>query len=239
VWDILGNMSRTRLIARAFSILAFVLVHSSAAQAQMLDRGWYFEVALGKATFKDVSTADLDALTRDFFDSFELPVQTLSSTRDDYERSYALLSGYRFSPYLAFEAGLFRLGAVQYAAAGSVSDAGTLLPASFNFSYRAKGVLIGGTATLPLGEYFELRGRAGITNSETRVRYFATVDGVAASDHFSESSQDFYYGAGVGFWIGQYYRIGADFLHHDKFGKAGGNGSTDVDNILLSFTYEY
>lgn len=219
--------------------MALVLLHLPAAQSQMLDRGWYFEAAVGKSSFKDVDTAGLDALTRDFFDSFELPVQTLGSTRSDYEHSYALISGYRFTPYLAVEAGLFRLGAVQYAATATVSDAGALLPASFNFSYRAKGVLIGGTATLPLGEYFELRGRAGITNSETRVRFFATVAGAPASDQYSESSQDFYYGAGVGFWLGQYYRIGADYLHHDGFGKASGNGSTDVDNLLLSISFQY
>ena len=232
-------MSRAGQIARTLGVLALALVAMPAAQAQMLDRGWYFELGLGKSSFKDVSTAGLDGLTRDFFDSFELPVQTLASTRDDYERSYALVSGYRFSPYFAFEAGLFRLGAVQYAASGTVNDAGTPLPASFNFSYRGKGVLVGGTATLPLGEYFELRGRAGITNSETRVRYFANVNGASVSDQFSESSQDFYYGAGVGLWIGQYYRIGADYMHHDGFGKASGNGSTDVDNLLVSISFQY
>jgi hypothetical protein len=215
------------------------LVAAPAAQAQMLDRGWYFELAAGKSSFKDVDNAGLDALTRDFFASFDLPVQTLASTRDDYERSYALLSGYRINPYFAVEAGFFRLGAVQYAATGTVSDAGTLRPASFNFSYRAKGVLIGGAGTLPLGEIFELRGRAGITNSETRVRFFATVDGNSVNDQYSESSQDFYYGAGAGLWLGQYYRVGVDYLHHDKFGKAGGNGSTDVDNLLLSLSYQY
>jgi hypothetical protein len=232
-------MSRAGLISRILGVLALALAAMPAAQAQMLDRGWYFEMALGKSSFKDVGTADLDVLTQAFFESFELPVQTLTSTRSDYERSYALLSGYRINPYFAFEAGLFRLGAVQYAATGTVSDAGTLLPASFNFSYRAKGVLIGGTATLPLGEFFELRGRAGITNSDTRGRFFAIVDGVSASDQYSESSQDFYYGAGVGFWLGQYYRIGADYMHHDKFGKASGNGSTDVDNLLVSISFQY
>ncbi len=238
LWDILCNMNTAR-ISRILVVLTLAFVQVPAVQAQMLDRGWYFEVGLGKSSFKDVSTPGLDALTRDFFDSYDLPVQTLTSTRSDYEHSYVLVSGYRITPYLAFEAGLFRLGAVQYAAAGTVSDEGALRPASFNFSYRAKGVMLGGTATLPLGEFFELRSRAGITNSDTRVRYYATVNGVSASDQFSESSQDFYYGAGAGLWLGQYYRIGVDYMHHAGFGKSSGNGSTDVDNLLLSISYQY
>lgn len=226
-------------VSRTLAILALAAAGTSVAQAQMFETGWYFEVALGKASFKDVTTADLDAVTRDFFDSFDLPVQTLTSTLSDTDRSYALTSGYRFNSFLSFEASYFRLGAFQYGSSGTVSEAGTVLPASFNFSYRAKGVLIGTAATLPVGEILELRGRAGIANSETRVRISATVDGQAVADQASESSQDVYFGVGAGIRVLEYYRVGVDWMRHSKVGKANGNGSTDVDNILLSFTYEY
>jgi len=226
-------------LSRTLGVLALAVVGTTAAQAQMLGPGWYFELAVGKASFRDVTTTDLDGVARDVFDSFELPVQTLSSTLSDTDRSYALTSGYRISPYLSFEASFFRLGAFQYGASGTVSDAGAILPASFRFTYRAKGVLLGAAATLPLGNYLDLRGRAGITNSETRVRIAATVDGQTVNDQFSESSQDFFYGVGVGIKVLEYYRLGVDWMRHDSFGKAGGNGSTDIDNVLMSFSYEY
>jgi OmpA-OmpF porin, OOP family len=209
------------------------------AQAQILEPGWYFELAVGKAKFKDVSAADIDGVTRNFFDSFALPVQTLNSTLEDKDRSYALVSGYRFLPWLSIEAGFFRLGAFQYRSTGTVSDAGTLRPATFDFSYRAKGVLVGGTAELPLGRYLALRARAGLTNSDTRVRIRASVAADGVQDEYSESSQDFYYGVGAGMNVWDYYRVGIDWMRHNQFGRASGNGSTDVDNILLSFTYSY
>jgi opacity protein-like surface antigen len=207
--------------------------------AQMLEPGWTFEVAVGKAKFKDVSATAIDDVARNFFDSFALPVQTLTSSLGYKDRSYALISGYSFYPWLSVEAGLFRLGAFQYQSAGTVNDAGTLRPATFNFSYRAKGVLVGATASLPVGDYLTLRARAGMTNSDARVRISATVATDAVQDEVSNSSQDFYYGVGVGMKVWDYYRVGIDWMSHSKFGKASGSGTTDIDNVLLSFTYTY
>ena len=207
--------------------------------AQMLEPGWYFELAVGKSKFKDVSAADIDGVTRDFFSSNGLSVQTLTSTLGFNERSYALISGYSFNPWLSAEAGFFRLGALQYQSSGTVRGATTVLPATFNFSYRAKGVLVGATASLPVGDYLTLRARAGMTNSDARVRISATVATDAVQDEVSNSSQDFYYGVGVGMKVWDYYRVGIDWMSHSKFGKASGSGTTDIDNILLSFTYTY
>jgi hypothetical protein len=120
-----------------------------------------------------------------------------------------------------------------------VSDAGTIHPFTFDFRYRVKGMMLGGIATLPLGEYFEARARAGFTTSNPKVSYTATVDTDALSDGFSDSSQDFYYGAGVGVNLWEFYRIGVDWMHHAKVGKASTTGSTDIDNLMLSIGYRY
>lgn len=229
------------MASRLARILGIVMlaVAGAPAGAQVLERGFYFEVAVGKSTFNDVSQTAADQAARNFFDDFDLPVQTLTSALEDTDRSYALISGYRFNPWFSMEAGYFRLGAFQYTSSGTVSDGGTILPSQFNLSYRAKGFMLGGTASLPLGNYFELRGRAGVSDSETRLKLYASVDGDAVSDKYSESSQDFYYGAGFGVLVFDYYRIGVDWMRHEKLGRSNGNGSTDVDNVMLSFTYQY
>jgi opacity protein-like surface antigen len=210
----------------------------STAQAQLLERGWTFELGIGKTTF-DVKAADGDALTRSFFGSYDLPVQTLSSTLDDSSRSFALFGGYRFNRWLSAEAGFFSLGSFRYASTATVDDAGTPLQASFNYKYRVQGMMLGGAATLPLGQYFEARARAGFTTSSPKVSYAATVDGESVSDSFSDSSQDFYYGAGIGVNLWEFYRIGLDFVRHGKVGKSSTTGSTDVDNVMLSIGYRY
>jgi len=229
---------RTARLAR----LLWVLVGLAAmpvAQAQYLDRGWTMEVGVGKTRFQDVEQAGLDQLTRDFFDSFALPVQTLASTLDTRDRSLALLAGYRFNRWLAADVGFFSLGSFQYASTGTVDDAGTVRPSAFTFGYRVRGVSVGGTATLPLGRNLELRARAGFANSDVSVRYTATVGTDTLADKFSDTSQDLYYGVGAGFVVWDYYRIGVDYLHHDKVGKASGTGTASVDNVMLTLGFRY
>lgn len=226
-------------LARLLGILALGLAALPAAQAQYLDRGWTVEIGTGRTTFKDVEKASLDGLTRDFFNSFTLPVQTLSSTLDTRGRSLSLLAGYRFNRWFAVEAGMYTLGSFQYAATGTVDDAGTIRPANFTFGYHARGILMGGTATLPLGRSFELRARAGISNSDVRIKYSATVDADSIADRFSDTSQDLYYGVGAGIVVWDYYRIGVDYLRHDNVGKASSTGTTSVDNVMLSIGFRY
>jgi OOP family OmpA-OmpF porin len=230
-----------RRIPRLARVLCFLALGFAlpCAQAQYLDRGWTVEIGAGKTTFKDVGKADLDGLTRDFFDSFTLPVQTLASTLDTKDRSLSLLAGYRFNRWFAAEAGMYSLGSFRYAATGSVNDAGTVRPASFNFGYHVRGILMGGTATLPLGRSFELRARAGISSSDVRIRYSATVETDTVADKYSDTSQDLYYGIGAGIVVWDYYRIGIDYLHHDSVGKASSTGTTTVDNVMLSLGFRY
>lgn len=225
-------------LARLLCLLAGLAV-APVLQAQYLDRGWTMELGAGNTTFKDVTRADLDGLTRDFFDSFTLPVQTLNSTLDTTARSMSVSAGYRFNRWLAAEAGMYFLGSFRYASTGTVDDAGTISPSTFDFRYRVRGILLGGMATLPLGRNFELRARAGISNSDVSIKYTATVGTDALTDGFSDSTQDFYYGVGAGLVVWDYYRIGVDYLHHDKVGKNSSTGTTNVDNVMLTVGFRY
>lgn len=225
-------------LARFLCILVGLAV-APALQAQYLDRGWTMELGAGKTTFNDVTRADIDALTRDFFDSFVLPVQTLNSTLDTTDRSMSVTAGYRFNRWLAADAGMYFLGSFRYASTGTVDDAGVISPSTFDFRYRVRAILLGGTATLPLGRNFELRARAGISNSDVSIKYSATVGTDGVTDGYSDSTQDFYYGVGAGMVVWDYYRIGVDFLRHDKVGKASSTGTSTVDNVMLTVGFRY
>lgn len=225
-------------LARILGVLAFVTM-AAPAQAQFLGPGWFFEVAVGQANFTDVKRGDLDQLTGNFFAENNLAVETLSSTLSRKDRSYAINSGYRFSDYLQMETSYFRLGAFQYAASGTVSDSGGVYPATLNFSFRAKGVMFGIAATYPLGDRFELRGRAGMSTSSTRVKIAAALSGQGPSGKITASSQDFYFGAGVGTYLWDYYRVGIDFTRHRNIGKPSLTYRANVDNLMLSVGYRY
>ncbi len=225
-------------LARLLCILGLGFAAVPAAQAQYYDRGWTMEIGVGKTSFGDVTRNDLDGLTRDFFGSFTLPVQTLSSTLDTRARSLSIGAGYRFNRWLAADVAYYTLGSFKYAATGTVNDAGTIAPITFDYRYKVRGILLGGTATLPLGRNFELRARAGISNSDVNVKYAASEAGDTLEDQFSDSSQDFYYGVGAGLVVWDYYRIGVDFLRHDKVGKSS-TGTSSVDNVMLTVGFRY
>lgn len=217
-----------------------VLGAMTAPAAMALEEGWSFEVAMGQARFTDVKAADIDPLTVDFFSQFELEVgpggTSSVKTRD---RSYALITSYRLNEHWGFDTGYFRLGAFQYGWMGTVGGQGNFVPGSFNLSFRAKGILFGAMYSYRLGEIFEVRGRGGISTSDTRLKYSATVQATTVADALKASSQDFYFGVGVGANIGDYYRVGIDWMRHRNMGKPSLTYRADVDNIMASFSYMY
>jgi hypothetical protein len=232
--------NKETVMAQRIGMLVGVLALAAAASpAQAFGEKWYIEVGVGNTRFKDVTLAGMDGLTRNFFDSFDLTVQSLSSTLDTKDRSYSLLSGYKFGDYFTMEAGYVPLGAFRYKSTGTVDDAGTVLPSAFDFTYRANLFLFGATANLPLGERFDVRARLGMTSSNIRIRYTAVADADRLEEGFSDSTQDLYYGVGAGFKLLDYMRIGVDWQHFSNIGSANTAGSTDIDNVTVSFSYAY
>jgi OOP family OmpA-OmpF porin len=222
------------MVGRIAEILGALAVIAMAAPAQAAGENWSFEIAMGQASFTDVKTSELDLLPSAFY-GIDVQDSTLRST----DRSYALITSYRFSRNLAMETGFFRLGAFQYTATGTADVGNSNAPASFNFNFRAKGVMLGIAAALPLGEILELRGRGGISTSSTRVRRIATVQGTSLQDEITASSQDFYLGAGVGANFGETYRIGIDWILHRDIGKQAFTYSATASNVMLSVAYMY
>jgi hypothetical protein len=185
-----------------------------------------------------VSTADLAHIPVDFFVQFNLDYTGLETKLKRNDRSYTVITGYRFNPYLTMETGFFRAGAFQYSTAGTAGRSNPV-PAAFNYSFRAKGVMLGVTGTWPLGEMFEARGRLGISSTHTRVKYAATVQATVVEDKFSASSQDIYVGVGIGAILGKYYRVGLDWILIDNMGHRNLTYRADAMNVMLSLGYLY
>lgn len=130
---------------RLFLFVALILA-SALAQAQ--DSGFYLGGALGQSKFKDWCTG---ASATAFFNSC-----------DDKDTAWKLLGGYRFNRYVAVEGSYIDWGEVT----ANVTVSGTRAEvAAKQHSYGLAAV-----GTLPLGERFELFGKAGflMTEQETR-----------------------------------------------------------------------
>jgi hypothetical protein len=200
---------------------------------------WSFEIGVGQATYSDMRVGELDAGTTALLGDFGFTPDG-SSTLKRRDRSYSIITSYRFNDNWAFETGYFRLGAFQYTAPGTAGSGETSAPGVFHEGFRAKGVMLGAAYIYPLTEMFEIRGRAGLGTTNTRVKQSLVINAATLTDKFSASSQDFYVGVGVGLNLGYYYRLGFDYMLHRDVGKPRlTQYDSDVSNLLLSMTYRY
>lgn len=129
---------------RLFLFVALILA-SALAQAQ--DSGFYLGGALGQSKFKEWCTAGAGF--------------TFNSCKDT-DSAWKVLGGYRFNRYIAAEAMYVDWGEVT----ATLTVGGTL----FDVAATQSSYGLAAVGTLPLGERFELFGKAGflMTQQETR-----------------------------------------------------------------------
>ena len=151
---------------RLFVFLAF-LAPVAAAQAQ--DRGFYLGGALGQSKFKE------------WCDTGGSTTATLPAC-DDTDTTWKILGGYRFNRYIAAEATYIDWGEVS-ATARITATGRTIDVAASQVSYGLAAV-----GTLPLGQRFELFGKAGFVNTEQDTTSATTV---------TRDETELHYGVGV------------------------------------------
>jgi OmpA-OmpF porin, OOP family len=147
-------------------LFIFLALLTSAATVHAQDRGFYLGGALGQSKFKEWCDTGGSAVT-------------LASC-EDTDNSWKLLGGYRFNRYVAAEA--------MYIEWGEVTASTTAARASAKqHSYGLAAV-----GTLPIGERFELFGKAGFLMSEQETRLSAV-----GSSTVNRDETELHYGVGV------------------------------------------
>lgn len=96
-------MIRSRMTGR-FSIGLSIAVAVAMPVSAEVRQGWYFGASPGQAEY-DIDKGELDTLVLDVFDELGAPISGGSSDLDDKDTTWSIFGGYRFSPYLAVEAG--------------------------------------------------------------------------------------------------------------------------------------
>ena len=130
---------------RLFLFVALILA-SALAQAQ--DGGFYLGGALGQSKFKDWCSG---ASSTTFFVSC-----------NDTDTAWKLLGGYRFNRYVGVEGSYIDWGEVT----ATVSASGTVV----DVTARQHSYGLAAVGTLPIGEHFELFGKAGFLKTEQETR---------------------------------------------------------------------
>ena len=172
---------------RLFLFVALIL---APALAQAQDGGFYLGGALGQSKLKEwcdtggSTTASLPAC-------------------DSKDTSWKILGGYRFNRYVAAEATYIDWGEVT-ATVRNNANGRTVDVAASQSSY---GLAVVGT--LPLGERFELFGKAGFLNTEQDQR-------VSPSSTASRDESELHYGLGARFLFTRSFAARAEWETTDK-----------------------
>ena len=219
--------------------LGLTLSMASAASWAEVAGGWYFGVTGGQAEF-DLNKAEIDEIVLDAFSIAGLPVIAGASTLDDSDTTFSLFGGYRFSPYFGVEIGFLDFGAAEYRASGVVDPIGPQLPVGVSMSQDVE--LSGFTATalgaVPIGNAFDVHGRLGVLFADTEVSATVSDASFSASESVSADSQDFFYGLGLGFQLGQNWAFSLDWQQFKDVGDDDETGEADVNRLSLGVIYK-
>jgi len=119
----------------------------------------------------------------------------------DNDTAYKIFGGYRLNRFLAFELDYVNLG----------KPSGQVVP-GFNVDSAVDGFAPYAVGSIPLGDYFEVYGRAGYYFYDATT---ATSDTLDNHVKLKEDSQSFVYGGGVGLKLGEKFHLRAEYERFD------------------------
>lgn len=229
-----------RLLASCATAVALCVGSVSAAHAA--EEGFYFGIA-GGMTSADLSKNDLDGRYQSLLIDDSYDVLGYESTLDDSDTSWGVQVGYQWGPHFAAEIGYVDLGKAVYEADFLVEDLlspGDMYVGSERTRFRSSGPTVAVLGLLPLGETFDIHGRAGILFARNRIteqsRDYYTGE-VLGSQEFSGNSKDLFAGIGGAWNINANYTMRLEYQRYFDVGDDEDTTETDVDQLSLSILF--
>jgi OmpA-OmpF porin, OOP family len=216
---------------------ALALASTTAMAAE--DHGFYINAGVGEATY-DIAKSDLDDLAEFAFEDNGAILLAPESSYEDTGDAISVAVGYRFSRYIAVEAGYVDLGSAEYRAESPAIIPGLgLLDASLGIDISAKGPTLAAAGFIPLGEKFDLHGHLGILFSDLEFDVTVGLDDVSDRQSFSASSEDVFAGVGAAFHFTKNFAVSLDYSLFQDVGDEEETGEGDIDALRLSLQYRF
>ena len=170
------------------------------------------------------------------------PTRNLSTSTEDSDIGYTAAFGYRFNRYLAAELGLAQYGETASKVRGEIDQlqGQGFVPASVKISFAVGGPMFSAIGILPLGEKFELYGRAGLLFASAERELAARVDGRNAGAGAAKGdSTEVVFGAGLAWHFNQIYTIRLEQQRLTEVGQEERSGTEDIDYTALGFMVRF
>ncbi len=209
--------------ARVASILCCVGVSQTAAAA---DPGFYIGGYVLQSS-KDVPRGEFEVLNNSIQPFFLFTPDEQRVAFDETDTGFAIMAGYRFTPYLAIEGGYTRLGQVVYRSRATGRfplEAGTM---AVNIESDTSGFTAAVLGTWPLTRNWELFGRTGalVATNDLKLVVAAEGDqfipplGTGFADSFSKGSNDIHASLGISRRVLEIYAVRLEYQRVFKSGS--------------------
>ena len=203
--------------------------------------GPYGGLLVGNSKFS-VDAAEEEADLVAFLEDTGLPLRDVSTSTEDTDIGYTPAFGYRFSRYVAAELGLAQYGETSSSVRGEIDqgDGAGFVPVGVKFSFAVGGPVFSVLGILPLGDKFEIYGRAGLLFASAERELAARLDGRNAGRSSAKGdSTEVVYGAGLAYNINQVYSLRLEHQRLTEVGQADRSGTEDVDYTAVGFIVRF
>ena len=201
--------------------------------------GAYGGLLVGNSKYS-VDAAEEEADLLAFVQDTGAPTRNLSTSTEDSDIGYTAAFGYRFNRYLAAELGLAQYGEAASNVRGEIDQGDGFVPVNVKISFAVGGPLFSVVGILPLGDKFELYGRAGMLFASAERELSARVDGQNAGIGSAKGdSTEVVLGAGVAYHINQIYSVRLEHQRLSDVGQEDRSGTEDVDYTALGFIVRF
>ena len=199
---------------------------ATSAQAE----GWYAVVFGGEASSEGLDQDELDASLVDA--GFDLQ----SSSLDDSDTGFGASLGYQVNENFAAELSYVDLGDVSYEASNEQAN-----PAneSVTLDTSAAGPVFSLLGILPVGERWDLYGRAGLALMDSEGEATATAGDVTDRISDSTNRSNMVLGAGVQYDVSDRFGLRLEWDRYFDVGSEEIVGESDIDLFSLGLRYNF
>ena len=192
--------------------------------------GWYVVVFGGEASAEGLDQNELDASLIDV--GFDLQ----SSELDDSDTGFGATLGYQVNENFAAELSYVDLGESSYAATNGLANPDNETAA---LETSAAGPVFSLLGILPVGERFEVYGRAGLALMDSEGEATITIGDVPTTVSDSTTRSNALVGLGGQFDIGDRFGVRLEWSHFLDVGSEEIVGESDIDLFTLGLRYNF
>lgn len=221
--------------------LALVTLAASAREFEDREPRGYVSAYAGQAKW-DVGSVRFDEVTLSVLDDNGLTPLSIASSLDDGPTAFGAAVGYLFSPYVGIEAGYVTLGTAKYRALVNVDPGAPFArtTADVRQEISAKGITLGLSAFVPIGDRFDVHARGGLFLAQTK---FAAAIGIAGDtpdlEHETNHSRDGWYGYGVAVRLVDDLQLTVDYTHFRNVGDRSETIERTVSFLNAGLVYRF